>query len=138
MTAQGKVKLQVWLLIVVVFALGGVTGAALDRLYLSKNRNGQFAAADSGRRVRHNPVEEMQRDLNLSEQQVTTIRAIFDEARKESRKYFAECPGLKEQRERTQTRIREVLTPEQRQRYDEEHARREAERKEKERRSGEQ
>jgi Spy/CpxP family protein refolding chaperone len=134
MNSQGKVKLQVWGLIVVVFALGGVTGAALDRLYWSKNREAQSASAESGRRGRHNMVEEMQRDLSLSDQQVTAIRAIFDEARKESRKYFAECPGLKEQRERTQARIREVLTPEQRQRYDEEHARREAERKEKERR----
>lgn len=134
MTSQGKVKLQVWLLIVVVFALGGVTGAALDRLYLSKNRDAQFASAESGRRGRHNPVEEMQRDLNLSEQQATAIRAIFDEARKESRKYFAECPGFKEQRERTQALVREQLTPEQRQRYDELRARREAEWKEKERR----
>lgn len=132
MTSQGKVKLQVWLLIVGVFVLGSATGAALDRLYLSKNRNGQSAAAEGGRRGRHNMVEEMQRDLNLSQQQATAIRAIFDEARKESRKYFAECSGLKEQRERTQALIRAQLTPEQRQRYDEQHARREAERKEKE------
>lgn len=131
MTSQGKVKLQVWGLIVIVFALGGVTGAALDRLYAHRNASEPAAASNDERRPgRHrNMPEEMRRDLNLSEAQVTAVRNIFDEARKESRKYFDECPGFKEQRERTQARIRELLTPEQRQRFDELHARREAERK---------
>jgi Spy/CpxP family protein refolding chaperone len=133
MTSQGKVKLQVWGLIVIVFALGGVTGAALDRLYTQRNAETRPSAPNGERRGRHhNMPEEMRRDLNLSEEQVTAVRNIFDEARKESRKYFDECPGFKEQRERTQARIRQVLTPEQQQRYDEMQARREAERKEKE------
>ena len=36
MSSQGKVKLQVWLLIAVVFALGAVTGGSLDRVYVAK------------------------------------------------------------------------------------------------------
>jgi hypothetical protein len=37
MSSQGRVKLQVWLLIALVFALGAVTGGSLDRLYLSRS-----------------------------------------------------------------------------------------------------
>lgn len=131
MTSQGKVKLQVWGLIVIVFALGGVTGAALDRLYAHRNPDQTSAAANGDRsRGRHHIMsEEMRRELNLNDGQVTAVRAIFDEARKESRKYFDECPGFKEQRERTQARIRQLLTPEQQQRFDDMHARREAERR---------
>lgn len=131
MTSQGKVKLQVWGLIVIVFALGGVTGAALDRLYAHRNAGESSAAAEGGRRPgRHH--EEMRRELSLNDEQVKAVRNIFEEARNESRKYFDQCPGFKEQRERTQARIRELLTPEQQRRYDEQHARREAERKKRE------
>jgi Spy/CpxP family protein refolding chaperone len=135
MTSQGKVKLQVWSLIVIVFVLGGVTGGSLDRLYTTKrditpssstNHNSPPGRPRGPGRM----LERMKNDLNLNEEQVVRIRAIFDESRKEfppSR--FAECPGYKESRERTRARVREALTPEQQKRYDEFNAQRDAEMK---------
>src|SRR5262249_29032997 len=123
MTSQAKVKLQVWLLIVVVFVLGGVTGGSLDRLYLSKN-----AGPDYFRRGPHRMMERLKSDLKLNDEQVTRIRAIFDESRKEfNQSRLLECPGYAKSRERTRARIRETLTPEQQKRFDEINAQRDAE-----------
>jgi Spy/CpxP family protein refolding chaperone len=133
MTSQGKVKLQVWLAIVVVFVLGSVTGASLDRLYLAKsdslkpgstNHNSSTGRPRGPARM----IERMKSDLNLSDEQAARIRTVFEESRKEfppSR--FAECPGFKESRARTRARVRELLTPEQQKRYDEINAQRDAE-----------
>jgi Spy/CpxP family protein refolding chaperone len=133
MTSQGKVKLQVWLAIVVVFVLGSVTGASLDRLYLAKSDALKPGSTNhnspSGRpRGPARMIERMKSDLNLSDEQATRIRTIFEESRKEfppSR--FAECPGFKESRARARARVREALTPEQQKRYDEINAQRDAE-----------
>ncbi len=126
MSLQGRVKFQVWLLIIVVFALGGVTGASLDRLYMQKQQPGR--SSQGGPSWRGRMMDNMKRDLNLSDDQTVKIRTIHDELRKEFQpKRFAECPGFKEMREKTNARIREVLTPEQQLKFDELNARREAE-----------
>ncbi len=128
MNTQGKIKLQVWLLITVVFLLGGVTGASLDRVYLHSSGAFKPLNHDHGPRGPNRMVERLKSDLNLNDDQVAKIRAIFEESRKEfppSR--FAECPGYKESRARTRARVREVLTPEQQKRYDEINAQRDAE-----------
>lgn len=73
-------------------------------------------------------VERMKSDLSLSDDQVTRIKSIFDESRKEFHpRQFVECPGYKEAREKTRARVREVLSPEQQKRYDEINAKRDAE-----------
>src|SRR5215510_2885575 len=125
MTSQGKVKLQVWLLIVAVFALGAVTGGSLHRLYLAK----VMVPKDVPRHPRGpaRMVEKLKEDLNLSDEQVTKIKTIFEESRKEfPPSKFAECPVVKESRNRTRTRVREVLTADQQKRYDEINAQRDA------------
>jgi len=127
MNSQGKVKLQVWLLIAVVFALGAVTGGSLDRVYLTKRSS---LNNDNPNRPRgpHRMAERLKSDLNLSDEQVAKVKTILDESRKEfppSR--FAECPGFVQSRARTRARIREALTPEQQKRYDEINAQRDAE-----------
>jgi Spy/CpxP family protein refolding chaperone len=127
MNSQGKIKLQVWLLIAVVFALGGVTGASLDRVYLANRGEVKSGNPDRGPRGPNRMVERLRSDLNLNDEQVAKIKTIFEESRKEfppSR--FAECPGFKESRARTRARVREVLTPEQQQRYDEINTQRDA------------
>jgi Spy/CpxP family protein refolding chaperone len=124
MNSQGKVKLQVWLLIAAVFALGGVTGASLDRMFFN-DRNA--SKGPHGPRGPNRMVERLRSDLNLNDEQVGKIRTIFEESRKEfppSR--FAECPGFKESRARTRARVRELLTPEQQNRFDEINAKRDA------------
>ncbi|MBK6798609.1 MAG: hypothetical protein IPG76_17960 [Acidobacteria bacterium] len=50
MNPQGRVKYQVWLMIAVVFILGGVTGASLDRLYMLKNKPQAAAGPIAGAR----------------------------------------------------------------------------------------
>lgn len=125
MTSQGKVKLQVWLLIVVVFVLGGVTGGSLDRLYLSKSESPR---PGHGSRGPDRVIERWKGELNLSDEQVTKIRTILIESRKEfPPNRFAECPGFKESRARTRSRVREVLTAGQQKKFDEMNAQRDAE-----------
>ena len=127
MNSQGKVKLQVWLLIAVVFALGAVTGGSLDRVYLSKT--GALTNEHPNRpRGPHRMVERLKTDLNLNDEQVAKVKTILEESRKEflpSR--FAECPGYVQSLAHTRARIREALTPEQQKRYDEINAQRDAE-----------
>jgi Spy/CpxP family protein refolding chaperone len=127
MNPQGKVKLQVWLLIAAVFALGGVTGAALDRVYQAKLREPKIENQNRHPRGPNRMVERLRSDLNLNDDQVQKIKTIFEESRKEfppSR--FAECPGFKESRARTRARVHDVLTPEQQKRYEEINAQRDA------------
>jgi len=125
MTSQGKVKLQVWLLIVTVFVLGAVTGGSMDRLYLTKSAS---IRPEHPRRGPEGVINKLREDLKLSDEQVTKIRTIFEESRKEfPPSKFAECPGFKESRARTRTRIREALTAEQQKKYDELNAQRDAE-----------
>jgi len=128
MTTQGKVKLQVWLLIVAVFVLGGVTGGSLDRLYLVNRGELRSGTPNHGPRGPNRMIERLMSDLNLNNDQVAKIRTIFEESRKEfPQSRFAECPGFKESRARTRARVRETLTPEQQKRYDEINAQRDAE-----------
>jgi Spy/CpxP family protein refolding chaperone len=126
MNSQSKIKLQVWLLIAVVFALGVVTGGSLDRVYLANHGPFKSASPDHPRGP-NRMAERLKNDLNLNDEQVAKIRTILEESRKEfppSR--FAECPGFAQSRARTRARIREALTPEQQKRYDEINAQRDA------------
>jgi len=128
MTTQGRVKFQVWLLIVAVFVLGGVTGGSLDRLYLANRGELKSGTPNHGPRGPNRMLDRLKSDLNLNDEQVTKIRTIFEESRKEfPQSRFAECPGFKESRARTRARVREVLTPEQQKLYDDLNARRDAE-----------
>jgi Spy/CpxP family protein refolding chaperone len=127
MNPQGKIKLQVWLLIVVVFALGAVTGGSLDRVYLANS--GAIKSLNPNHA--HGPnrmIDRMSSDLNLNDEQVAKIKTIFEESRKEfPPSKFAECPGFKESRAHTRARIRETLKPEQQKRFDEINAQRDTE-----------
>ncbi len=131
MNYQGKVKFQVWLLILVVFLLGGVTGASIDRLYMIKSSASR--PNGPGPNWRQMMIEDMRRDLNLSDEQVTQVRTIYEQTRKEFQpRRMADCPAFKEMRELTRTRINAILSPEQQKRYAEFLTRREAEMNERE------
>ncbi len=123
MTAQAKVKLQVWSLIVVVFVLGGVTGGSLDRMYFSKSTGNP-----DNRRGPNRMIERMKHDLNLSEEQIPKIRKILEDSRKDfnQNRIINECPEIVKKRSHTRAMIRETLTPEQQKRYDEINAQRDA------------
>ena len=111
MNPQGRVKLKAWLVLLAVFALGGVSGAALDGLY--RARAGAERQIMFGRGA---PIFETLRDeLNLTDEQATAIRSIVEETRDE----------MMAHRQRAQARVRAALTPEQQRRFDEIRAQRE-------------
>lgn len=113
MTLPGNTKLKVWLVLVVVFALGSITGAALTGLYRSR------AGADRPEKAMHDRFEKMRTELNLTDEQTKSISAILDETRNEYRALRAELrPRFEEPRLKARAKIRALLTPEQQQKFD--------------------
>ena len=120
MESSKQIKYQVWLLIVAVFALGTVTGGALDRLYLS--RSGALnPPRHGGERGRGRMAEQLKTDLNLTDEQSQAIKKVFDESRKRDdfRQVMNQCPGMKEMRQKHNDEIRALLNPEQQKRFNE-------------------
>jgi Spy/CpxP family protein refolding chaperone len=128
MTPRATTRLKIWLVVVGVFLLGCMTGAALDSAY-------RLHARDRGQQGRRKPEKEeafneMKRDLNLNDQQSTEIRAILDQTRNDYRALRAEVrPRYDALRQNARTRIRALLTPEQQQLFDAKVAERDAQRK---------
>ena len=116
MTLQGRTRLKIWLVLVAVFVLGSVTGAALTGLYRSRASGDRPEARE---RAMHERFEKMRRELNLTDQQTTAVRAILDETRNEYRALKTELrPRFEEPRQKARARIRALLTPEQQQKFD--------------------
>jgi Spy/CpxP family protein refolding chaperone len=119
MTPRSKTGLKIWLVVVGVFVLGCVTGVSLDSAYRLHGRD----------RHKDDGFEVMKRDLNLNEQQATEIRAILDQTRNDYRALRTEVrPRYDTIRQNAHTRIRQLLTPEQQQRFDARMAERDARR----------
>ena len=116
MTLTGRTRLKIWLVLVVVFLLGGVTGAALTGLYRSR------ASADrseSRERAMNERFEKLRQELKLDDQQTTAVRAILDETRNEYRNLRTELrPRFEEPRLKARARIRTLLNAEQQQKFD--------------------
>jgi Spy/CpxP family protein refolding chaperone len=127
---RGTTRLKILLVLVGVFLLGGVTGASLDSLYRLRGR--QHEGRQDGKRRgggRDDMFEHMRRDLNLSEQQATEIRAILDQTRNDYRALRTEVrPRYDAVRQQARTRIRALLTPEQQKLFDARAAERDARR----------
>ena len=116
MTITGRVKLKIWLVLVVVFVLGGVTGAALTGLYRSRASSGR---TESRERAMSERVEKMRQDLKLDDQQAAAVRTILDETRNEYRALRTELrPRFDEPRLKARARIRALLNSEQQQKFD--------------------
>jgi alkanesulfonate monooxygenase SsuD/methylene tetrahydromethanopterin reductase-like flavin-dependent oxidoreductase (luciferase family) len=116
MTITGRVKLKIWLVLVVVFVLGGVTGAALTGLYRSRASGGR---PESRERAMSERLEKMRQDLKLDDQQAAAVRTILDETRNEYRALRTELrPRFDEPRLKARARIRALLNSEQQQKFD--------------------
>lgn len=117
MTPRSLNRLKIWLVVAGLFALGCVTGAALDSAYRLHATGGRQEAR--GHRNKDEMFEGMKRDLNLSEQQATEIRAILEQTRNEYRALRAEVrPRYDAARQNARARIRALLTPEQQKLFD--------------------
>jgi Spy/CpxP family protein refolding chaperone len=104
-------KWQVRLAALVIFALGCAAGALGLNAYRSWTR-----ASERG--PRRGGFEAMLDRLNLGEEQKTQVRQIMDEARAEIGAVRRETePRFAEVRRRSDERLRQVLTPEQWQQF---------------------
>ncbi|HSQ25408.1 MAG TPA: hypothetical protein VLN44_13375 [Pyrinomonadaceae bacterium] len=113
MTFPGHTRLKVWLVLVVVFVLGSITGAALTGLYRSRSGSAR------PERNPHERFEKMRSELNLNDEQTKAISSILDEARNEYRALRGELrPRFEEPRQKARARIRALLSPEQQQKFD--------------------
>ena len=116
MTTRGRTRLKIWLVVVGVFALGCLSGVAIDGAYRLR------AAAiprEAGRHEKKDIFERMRSDLNLTDEQARQVKAVLDETRGEYRTLSAECrPRYDAIRQKGRERIRALLTPEQQQRFD--------------------
>jgi Spy/CpxP family protein refolding chaperone len=116
MTLTGRTTFKIWLVLVVVFVLGSVTGAALTGL-LYRSRAG--SGAEARERAMHERFEKMRTELSLTDQQTTSVRTILDETRNEYRAVRKELrPRFEEPRLKARARIRALLTPEQQLKFD--------------------
>jgi Spy/CpxP family protein refolding chaperone len=117
---------KVYLYFVATFLLGAVVGAAGVLLY--GWYGGQWHRP--GRPNKEEIVRRLTRDLELTESQVGEIRKIFDESGAKFRALEQEVgPRFQAIRQERRDRIRAVLTPEQREKFDEIIRRREAKEK---------
>lgn len=127
MNPRGLTRLKICLVLLGVFALGCVTGAFFHSAYRLKAHNRGGQRGERGPRGDERMFEGMKRDLGLSEQQATEIRAILDETRNGFRSLRAEVrPRYDALRQNSRTRIRALLTPEQQKRFDEKTAEKDA------------
>jgi Spy/CpxP family protein refolding chaperone len=125
----GGARAKVIAAVLAVFALGCVTGAALDSAY-------RLRAAGLGRpqSQREDFFESLQRNLNLDERQSSQVRAVIDETREGYRQLRTEVrPRYDALRRDGRARIRALLTPEQQQQFDRMTAERDARRASEER-----
>ncbi|HSE98465.1 MAG TPA: hypothetical protein VLD57_09400 [Blastocatellia bacterium] len=107
---------KIWGVLVVVFALGCVTGAAINGLYRGPSESNPGASAiDRGEAY----FDSLKRELNLSEQQAASMRAILDETRTRYKDICAEVrPRYYNLRETARLRMRELLSEQQAERFD--------------------
>lgn len=116
MTLTGRTRLKIWLVLLLVFVLGGVTGAALTGLYRSRASGNRHASREQAMQER---FEKMRQELSLNDQQTTQVRQILEETRNEYRALRSELrPRFDEPRLKARTRIRALLNTEQQQKFD--------------------
>jgi Spy/CpxP family protein refolding chaperone len=116
MTLTGKGTLKVWLVLVAVFVLGSVTGAALTGLYRSR-ASGERNGRDRGKHEQR--FEKMRQELSLTDQQAADVRAILDQTRTEYRTLREELrPRFEEPRMKARTKIRALLNGDQQKKFD--------------------
>ena len=115
MTSPSRTKLIMWTVLVAVFLLGSVTGAALSGLIRSRASGGR----DSREHSANERFAKMRTELNLTDQQTTQIKTILDDTKNEYKALRTELkPRFDEPRLKARAKIRALLTPEQQQKFD--------------------
>lgn len=116
MNPAGNAKWKGLGMLVAVFVLGGLTGAAIDGMYRAR-----VAAARPALSLKENTeyFDTLKRELTLNPEQVGAARAILDETRDEYKTVCAEVrPRYNVLRDRARNRLRALLDTEQKKRFD--------------------
>lgn len=116
---QSNAQLKAWGAFLLVFALGGVTGASLDGMYRLRAASSTPTAPVVSLRDTDSYFETLKRELTLSGDQATAIRSVLDHTRDD---YKAVCADVRPRydtvRERARAQMRELLTADQQPRFD--------------------
>jgi hypothetical protein len=119
MNTQKKAGLKVWGAFLIVFALGGVTGASLDGIYRLRATSGTNQASAVSIRDTDAYFETLKRELTLNDGQASAMRAILERTRDD---YKAVCADVRPRydvvRERARGQMRALLAADQQQRFD--------------------
>ena len=115
---MNKRKLGAVLALIAAFALGGVAGGFGMKSYML-SRFAEHFGGPPGRARMGFRLEAMTRTLDLNEAQRSKLQQIFDKHEDERRQVFSRCePEHRALRDKVDAEIREVLTPEQRRKYE--------------------
>lgn len=111
---------KAWVAFLIVFALGGVSGASLDGFYrLRASATGSSPAVTVSIRDTDAYFETLKRELTLNDDQSSAMRAILDRTRDD---YKAVCADVRPRydvvRERARGQMRALLTADQQPRFD--------------------
>jgi Spy/CpxP family protein refolding chaperone len=110
MDSNSKNKWQVRLAVVSLFAIGFIAGALAMNIYRDRSRA-------SGPEMRGRFEQVLER-LNLTPEQKSQVRAIFDDSRAQLMEVRKQSePRFREVRRQTEDRLQAVLTPEQWEQY---------------------
>jgi hypothetical protein len=108
---------KAWIAFLIVFALGGVTGASLDGIY--RSQIGGTTAAPVSIRDTDAYFETLKRELTLTVDQSAAMREVLDRTRDD---YKAVCADVRPRydvvRERAREQMRSLLTADQQTRFD--------------------
>lgn len=114
----GRVRVQGIILLVLVFVIGGVVGAMVDRANPFRERRPKLADF----RERMDKPDGMPwffEKLNLTDDQQTRIRAIFDAHRPVIDSLMGETmPRIRALRDSAEAQIKDILTPEQQEKFE--------------------
>jgi Spy/CpxP family protein refolding chaperone len=118
MNVHWKSWMKIWAVLLVVFALGCVTGASLDGIYRLRAKSDQPTLAPPMRDT-DAYFETLKRELTLTEEQSSAMRAILDRTREDYKAVCADVrPRYDSLRERTRSQMRALLTADQQPRFD--------------------
>ena len=116
-----KSQRKAWIAFLIVFALGGVTGASLGGIYRLRTNSAASSALAAAVSLRDTEAyfETLKRELTLSEEQASAMRAVLDRTRDD---YKAVCADVRPRydvvRERARSQMRALLTADQQPRFD--------------------
>jgi hypothetical protein len=117
MNAQQKLMAKIWGGVILVFALGAVTGAALNGLLSAR----QAATSTTPISMYKTEVyfQTLRQEIDLSAEQERQMHAILDEMTDKYKGVCAEArPRYYALREDARLRMRQLLTADQQQRFD--------------------